>query len=304
MRLEQLRYIVAIADTGSFTLASERLFIAQPSISQAVTSLEKELKLTLFTRYRTGAVPTAEGLQVIAHARKVLQEVSKIEKFSHTDHNDIKMNVTVGVIPSLCTVLLPEVIASYKKKFPNVTVSIRENGTEKILQDCVKGNIDIGLISLHDKNEPGDPRVFKYHYLFDGHLAAYVGKLSSLSSRTKITFRELLPYPLFLFGDEFSLHAYCLEQISRYGKPNIVSTMRNPESIKRFVMQIDAVGFGPDISLAGDARVKNHELFPLEITDASAVHFGLVTNRKREINVAAEALIKEIISKSKKWLNR
>ena len=79
MRLEQLRYIIEIADTGSFTMASERLFIAQPSVSQAVTALEKELNMTLFTRYRTGAVPTPLGLKVIAHAREVIKSVGEIE---------------------------------------------------------------------------------------------------------------------------------------------------------------------------------------------------------------------------------
>ena len=125
---------------------------------------------------------------------------------------------------------------------------------------------------------------------------AYVGARCSLANRKKITFRELLPFQLFLYGDEFSLHRYCLEQISQYGRPNIISTTHNPESIKRFVMQSEAVGFGPDLSLLNDIYVKAGAIFPLEITDASEIHFGILTNRKRKPDVAVDAFIKKILS--------
>ena len=131
MRLEQLRYIIEIADTGSFTSASERLFIAQPSLSQAVASLEKELNVTLFTRYRTGAVPTQIGLQIIAHARDVMRGIGEIEKLTASDCSKISTRITIGVIPTLSAYLLPQVIESYREKFPNVAIRIRDRGRKR-----------------------------------------------------------------------------------------------------------------------------------------------------------------------------
>ncbi len=294
MRLEQLRYIIEIADTGSFTLASERLFIAQPSISQAVTALEKELNVTLFNRYRTGAVPTTIGLQVIASAREVMRNVGEIEKLTSGDYSKINSKITIGAIPTLSTFLLPQVIPSFQLTFPNVTIRIREQGTEKSVRECQKGDISLGLVSLHGKNQ-FDPE-FHFHHLINGKLMAYVGPKSILANRARITFRELLPFQLFLYGDEFALHRYCLEQISQYGKPNIMSTTHNPESIKRFVMQTEAVGFGPDISVLNDIYTKTGAIFPLEITDASEVRFGILTRKNRKPDVAVDAFIKEIIS--------
>lgn len=294
MRLEQLRYIIEIADTGSFTMASERLFIAQPSISQAVTALEKELNVTLFTRYRTGAVPTQVGLQVIAHAREIMRSVGEIEKLSINDYSKINTIINVGVIPTLSAVVLPHVITSYRSIFPNVEIKTREEGTQKIVKDCLKGDINLGLIATHGKKMQ-EPDIL-YQRLFEGRLMAYVGANSSLVNRQKITFRELLPFQLFLYGEEFSLHKYCLEQISQYGQPNVMSTTHNPESIKRFVMQTEAVGFGPDVSLMSDIYVKAGAIFPIEITDAVPIEFGLVTNRKRKPDVAVDAFIKEILA--------
>ena len=296
MRLEQLRYIIEIADTGSFTMASERLFITQPSLSQAVASLEKELNITLFTRYRTGAVPTQIGLQVIAHARDIVRGIGEIEKLSLSDYSKINTQITVGSIPTLSVVILPTVISNYKKTFPNVTVRIREEGTEKILRDCQKGETSLGLVSMHGKRVLD--KEFSFQFLLEGKLMAYVGPKSSLANRKKISFRELLPFPLFLYGDEFSLHRYCLEQISQYGQPNVMSTTHNPESIKRFVMQTEAVGFGPDVSLENDIYVKSGAIFPLEIVDASDIQFGLLTSRKRKPDMAVDAFIKEILNSS------
>lgn len=293
MRLEQLKYIIAIADTGSFTLASQRLFIAQPSLSQAVAALEKELNVTLFNRYRTGAVPTQIGLQIISYARDVMRGVGEIEKLSASDYSKINSTVTVGVIPTLSAVLLPKMISKYRNTFPNVAIRIREQGTEKTIKDCLRGEISLGLISIHGKRSFDSE--LNFQYLMDGKLMAYVGANSSLANRKTVTFRELLPFQLFLYGDEFSLHRYCLEQISQYGQPNVMSTTHNPESIKRFVMQTEAVGFGPDLSLVNDIYVKSGVIFPLEITDASGIRFGILTNRKRKPDVAVDAFLKEIL---------
>lgn len=298
MRLEQLKYIIEIADTGSFTMASERLFIAQPSISQAVTALEKELNLTLFNRYRTGAVPTPIGLQVISHARDVMREIGEIEKMSASDYSKLNSTVKIGVIPTLSSILLPKVISAYRRIFPNVSIRICEQGTEKIIRDCMKGDVNLGLISQHEKRTFDKEGQLFFQHLMDGKLMAYVGADSVLANRKKITFKELLPFQLFLYGDEFALHRYCLEQISQYGTPSVISTTHNPESIKHFVMQTEAVGFGPDISLNNDIYVKTGLIYPLEITDASEIHFGILTSRKRKPDLAVDALIKAILAQT------
>lgn len=294
MRLEQLKYIIEIADTGSFTMASERLFIAQPSLSQAVAALEKELNVTLFSRSRTGAVPTQLGLQVISHARDVLRSVGEIEKLAASDYSKISTRVTIGSIPTLSTVMLPGVISSYRTVFPNVSLRIREQGTEKSIRDCQTGEVNLGLIAIHEKWS-GNAELY-FQPLMKGRLMAYVGPKSSLANKARITFRELLPFQLFLYGNDFSLHRYCLEQISQYGKPYVMSTTHNPESIKQFVMQTEAVGFGPDLSLKNDLYVKSGAIFPLEITDASEIQFGLITSRKRKPDVAVDAFLKEILA--------
>ena len=293
MRLEQLQYIVEIADTGSFTTASERLFIAQPSISQAVTSLEKELNVTLFKRSRLGAEPTEIGLQIIAQARQALNSINEIKKLSSLNYTDIFETITVGAVPTLCSALLPRAIAFYKKSFPNVTIKIREDGSKKIREDVHKGSADFGLVTRHSyiHYEPSE----QFQLLFSGKLMAYVGAKSPLARKKITTYQELVQYPIVLFGEAFSLSDYILQQLRQYGTPNIMTSSRNPESIKNFVMETNAVGFGPDVSLANNIYVHNGDIVPLHIDDKEVTQFGVITNPGRATSTACEALIKEII---------
>ena len=124
---------------------------------------------------------------------------------------------------------------------------------------------------------------------------AYVGANSSLAHKKIITYQELIQYPIILFGDTFSLSDYIIQRLSEYGTPNILTSSQNPESIKNFVIAMDAVGFSPDISLANNIHVHNGDIIPLHIEDTEVTQFGILTNPNRAISVACEALIKEII---------
>ncbi len=293
MRLEQLQYIIEIADTGSFTTASERLFIAQPSISQAVNSLEKELNVTLFKRSRLGAEPTEIGQQIISHARNALSQINEIKKISNSNYADIYDTITISAVPTLCSTLLPKSIAHYKKLFPNVTLKIREEGSKKIRWDVHNGASDFGLVTRHNYLSYDDSEHF--HLLFSGKVMAYVGKNSPLADKKTTTYQELIQYPLLLFGDAFSISDYIVQRLKEYGTPNILTSSQNPESIKNFVMETDAVGFGPDISLVNNIHVQNGAIIPLHIDDGELTQFGILTNPNRVTSVACEALIKEIM---------
>lgn len=293
MRLEQLQYIIEIADTGSFTTASERLFIAQPSISQAVNSLEKELNLTLFKRSRLGAEPTEIGQKIIALARNALSQINEIEKIGNSNYAEIYDTITVSAVPTLCATLLPKSIALYKKLFPNVTLKIREEGSKKIRWDVKNGSADFGLVTRHSYISYDETEHF--HHLFSGKIMAYVGKKSPLAHKKITNYEELVQYPIILFGDAFSLSDYIMNRLKEYGTPQILTSSQNPESIKNFVMETDVIGFGPDVSLVNNLYVHSGDIIPLHIDDAEITQFGILTNPNRLTSVASEALIKEII---------
>ena len=293
MRIEQLRYITEIADTGSFTTASERLFIAQPSISQAVNALEKELNVTIFKRSRLGAVPTEIGERIITYARNALNQINEIEKIADSNYAEIRDTVKISCVPTLCSVLLPKTITPYKKLFPNVTLKIREEGSKRTREQVRRGEVDFGLVTRHS-HITYDPEE-QFQKILTGKIMAFVGKKSPLSQQKIISYKELVHYPIILFGDSFSLSDYILKALSQYGTPTVLTSTHNPESMKNIVMETDVVGFSPDISLANNIYVHSGDIIPLHIDDAEITEFGIITNPNRPASVASEALIKEIL---------
>ena len=79
-KLQQLRYVIQVAESGSLTAAAEKLFVAQPSLSKAVSELEREMDITIFTRSRTGVVPTEEGMRFLSRARQVIEQADLLEE--------------------------------------------------------------------------------------------------------------------------------------------------------------------------------------------------------------------------------
>src|SRR5271154_6578149 len=119
MELSQLRYVAAVADAGNFTRAAVRLDIAQPSLSQQIIKLERELGHKLFHRLGRKAVLTEEGAVFVERARRILFEVEYATK-ELGDHPSLERRITVGAISTVAPYLLPAMIKRCRKRYPNL----------------------------------------------------------------------------------------------------------------------------------------------------------------------------------------
>jgi len=126
MELNQLRYVLAVAETGNFTRAATQSHISQPSLSQQIINLERELGHKLFHRLGRKAVPTEAGNAFLDRARRILFEVEDATK-ELADSPTFERKITVGAIPTLATNLLPGLISRCRQRFPNLQVDIRED---------------------------------------------------------------------------------------------------------------------------------------------------------------------------------
>src|SRR5579871_5670041 len=109
MEIVQLRYVLGVADAGNFTRAAERLDISQPSLSQQIINLEKELGHKLFHRLGRKAVPTEAGAAFLIRAKRILFEIEDAAK-ELSDSPSLGRRITVGAIPTLAPYLLPPLI--------------------------------------------------------------------------------------------------------------------------------------------------------------------------------------------------
>ena len=149
MKLFQLRAALAVAEFGNFSEAALQLELSQPAVSHAISTLENELGIPLFTRGYKGAVLTPAGKQVLAHAHQALQELELMQKEAHLQRSLQGGQVRIASFRSVATHILPQVIAQFRDRFPNIDVTIIERPDYLDIEQCLReGRAEIGITYL------------------------------------------------------------------------------------------------------------------------------------------------------------
>lgn len=151
MKIHQLRALVAIAVTGSFTAAAHQLGISQSSLSHAISELESELNLLLFDRGRQGAQTTEASRRILPYARHVLESLNSIHAEAQSLAGLLGGRVRIGSVPSAAVAFLPNVIANFSRQYPDVEVVLLEEPSQGMQQlvDWLDDNIiDLAVLEM------------------------------------------------------------------------------------------------------------------------------------------------------------
>ena len=134
MELRQLRYFVAVAEEGSFTVAARRLHVAQPGVSAQVRKLEEELGSSLFDRSDRAVRLTAAGAAVLAEARAAIAAAGAAQGAVDALVGLKRGRVTIGSVPSCPVADLPELLAEFHREFPEIEISLGEGNGEDLMR--------------------------------------------------------------------------------------------------------------------------------------------------------------------------
>ena len=148
MEFHQLRYVCAIADTGSFSRAAERCQIAQPSLSQQVLKLEKDLGAKLFDRLGRSVRLTEAGRAFLPYARSILSQRETARSSVADKCADVRGCVAVGAIPTIAPYLMPRYTATFTKKYPEAKLRIVEETTPILVESLRDLSIDLAILAL------------------------------------------------------------------------------------------------------------------------------------------------------------
>jgi LysR family transcriptional regulator, hydrogen peroxide-inducible genes activator len=201
MELSQLRYVLAVAETGNFTRAATRSNISQPSLSQQIINLEKELGHKLFHRLGRKAVLTEAGTAFLERARRILFEVEDASK-QLGDSPSFERRITVGAIPTLAPYLLPRLIERCRKRYPNLQVNIREDFKTTLIAEMLEGKLDLALVSL-----PIEEASINVEVLWKEKLILVVARNHPLALKVQVTAADLAEETFILLGSSSSLAA-------------------------------------------------------------------------------------------------
>jgi LysR family hydrogen peroxide-inducible transcriptional activator len=147
MEMHQLRYLVAVAQTGNFSRAAEQCHVSQPSLSQQIQKLEEELGGRLFDRTKRQARLTPQGEALMRRAVRVLEEVDAARREAQEASDLIRGKITIGILPTIAPFLLPAAMAEFTKKFPGVEIEVQEDTTAHLLKLLHGCEIDFALAS-------------------------------------------------------------------------------------------------------------------------------------------------------------
>ena len=148
MEFHQLRYVCAIADTGSFSRAAERCQVAQPSLSQQVLKLEEDLGSKLFDRLGRSIRVTEAGRAFLPHARAIVEQIEAARSSVTGKNADIRGSVAVGAIPTIAPYLMPRYTAAFAKKYPEAKLRIVEETTPLLVEGLRELSIDMAILAL------------------------------------------------------------------------------------------------------------------------------------------------------------
>jgi len=146
MTLKQLRYLIAIAEAGSFSAAARRAYIAQPALSRQISLLESELEMQLLERQHDGVALTDAGRRLYEVSRSVVQKLDSVkDELASTRGNPIG-HVSISIPATVSALLLPEIIRRAEDKFPSINLTICDGLTREGGQSIELGKVDFGVL--------------------------------------------------------------------------------------------------------------------------------------------------------------
>ena len=202
MTLQQLKYIITVAETGTITEAANRLYITQPSLTNAIHELEKEMNVVIFNRTNKGISLSAEGEIFLGYARQVLEQAAVLEDKYKGEHGEKKKFCVSTQHYSFAVNAFVDLIKRYGQD--EYDFSIRETQTYEIIEDVARMRSEIGLLFLNDFNETVLRKILKsngleFHLLFVARPHVFISRRHPLADREVITNEELEDYPYLSF---------------------------------------------------------------------------------------------------------
>jgi LysR family hydrogen peroxide-inducible transcriptional activator len=214
MELGQLRYLIAVAETGSFTVAAHKLGLSQPSLSLGIKKLEEEIGQPLFDRLTRRVIPTEAGALLIEMARRTFEDIERTTTEIRELRGEVNGVLRVGTIPTIGPFMLPQLIEQFTSEYPEVQISVFETVTDRVLQMLESGDIDVALTSVL-------PERAGIHVETIAHeeLLAIVPANHPLAQKDPVEWRQLEQEKFLVLGGE-----HCLaEQMARFCRKNKVT---------------------------------------------------------------------------------
>jgi len=268
MKLQQLKYLLAIVDNGlNITAAAEKLFTSQPGVSKQLKLLEEELGLQLFVRKgKSLGSATPAGEQVIERARLIMEEVENIRTLAVSYFQEEEGTLSIATTHSQARYVLPDVVRQFRKRFPRVKLNLHQ-GTSEQIADMVNAN-DIDFAIATGSHELFSDLLLVPSYHWDRKIVVPNDHELTKLDRP-ITHQDLAEHPLVTYVFSFSGQSSLERAFTEQGlEPDVVFTARDVDVIKTYVRMGLGVGIVAGMAIDDDdmTAISAAGLFPRSTT--------------------------------------
>lgn len=274
MTIVQLEYLLAVANYGSFSLASEHCFVTQPSLSTQIKNLEDELGVILLNRSHKPMILTEAGNVVVQQAGIAISNFHSIAEKVSEMKKEVKGVFRLGVIPTIAPYLLHKFVPTFVDKYPDVKIEIREMYTRDIEIELKSGKIDAGLLaagftSIGDVNED---------ILFQDRLFLYHSPESPMAKFEDVHIADIDVNSLILLPDGHCLRTQVVDLCKAHNRKNdkISFDSGSLETISRMVDSIGGVTILPEMAITLLSERRKAQVKP----------FSPIINARRDIALA------------------
>ena len=288
MNFRQLEIFLAVANNLSFVKASESLYIAQSAVSIAIQKLEDELDLKLFSRNNKRVELTAEGQVLLLHADKIMSQ-TRDAKLELAEMSELKRGeVKLGVPAMLASYFFPSYLVDFKRQYPNIKITIIDEGTKLIRQQLDQGVIDMGIINL---NEPISD--IESHPIIHEEMLLCLSRSHPLATRHSVKFSELKDQHLILYREGYLLREIVNRMCEEHGvEPKIDFEVNLIQLMKTLVLSELGVSFCLRSVLKEESKLVGIPFKPKLELD-----FGIAWKQNNYLSKANRAFYDFIISR-------
>jgi LysR family hydrogen peroxide-inducible transcriptional activator len=235
MTITQLQYVLAVAEHKNFTLAADKCFVTQPTLSMQIQKIEEELNILIFDRSKKPIQLTAIGQKIVEQAKNIVNEAGKIKDIVEYQKGFIGGEFRIGIIPTIMPTLLPMFLNNFIKKYPKIKLIIEELNTNEIITRLKNGHLDAAIAAT-----PLEDEKIKEIVLYYEPFVAYIPENHIISEKTEIEISDLNIDDILLLQD-----GHCF-------RDGILNLCKNQEMGVKNTFQLESGSFETLIKLADE----------------------------------------------------
>jgi LysR family hydrogen peroxide-inducible transcriptional activator len=213
MTITQLQYVLAVAEHKNFTLAAEKCFVTQPTLSMQIQKVEEELNIQIFDRSKKPIQLTEIGQKIVNQAKNIVNEADRMQDIVEQQKGFIGGEFRLGIIPTIMPTLLPMFLNNFIKKYPKVKLIIEELNTDEIILKLKNGHLDAAIAATPLMEEK-----IKEVVLYFEPFMAYIPQSHKYYSKNEIEVSDLDVDEILLLQDGHCFRDGILNLCKNVGK--------------------------------------------------------------------------------------